>query len=79
MLATAYLLFIVTKGELPGLTAIGTYPDSASCREAATQITEILKSGGFDQAIVCITQQSLEDLAKSNDLGSRIPPPQPDE
>jgi hypothetical protein len=65
---TIYLLFIITKGDLPALTAIGTYQDSDSCRAAATQITETLKGGGFRDAVVCISQESLEALAKANDL-----------
>ena len=66
MAMIAYILFVVSAGEMPQLTALAAYADEASCVAARDAITSTLEGSTEPQPLQCISVDSLGALAEAN-------------
>jgi acetylglutamate kinase len=71
MIATAYLLFAISSGQLPVLTGLAAYESKEACEAAAATVTAALASDDSAEKIVCISADSLTELGKTNGLGNK--------
>ncbi|MEO6013498.1 MAG: hypothetical protein ABIQ30_07945 [Devosia sp.] len=71
MIATAYLLFAISGGQLPVLTALAAYESKEACETAAATIAATLANDENAGKIACISTESLNELGKANGLGNK--------
>lgn len=71
MLATAFLLFVISDSGMPALTltALAAYETEATCQAAVQTITAALGSGDKVQRVACISADSLRAFGQANHLG----------
>lgn len=66
MLATAYLLFMLSEAGLPILTGLAMYETEDTCMNAKATIEAVLGTGQNPQKLVCLSAASLKDIGKAN-------------
>ena len=64
--AIAYILFAVSSGAMPDMTALAAFDSREACSAAATQITAALSTGEDGKMMFCIASDSLDEMAKKN-------------
>ena len=68
MAAIAFLLYVVSAGSVPDLTALAAFDTKAACDAAAASVTAALSGGQEPKVALCLSSDSLDALAKSNGL-----------
>jgi len=71
MAAIVFILYVVSTGNLPDFTALAAYPSAAACKSAADAVNTALKSGEDAKTAICLTSESLGELAKENDVSGK--------
>ena len=66
MAAVAYILFVISTGNLPDMTALASYETADACKAAAATITAALASGSDGKLVACISTDSLSEMAQKN-------------
>ena len=65
-----FILYVVSTGaSLPDFTALAAFQSKEACQSAATDLTKALSSGQEQKTPVCISSDSLNDLASKNEIG----------
>jgi len=54
-----------------GLVTLAAYPSAAACKSAADAVNVALKSGEDAKTAICLTSESLSELAKENDVSGK--------
>ena len=67
--AMAFILFVVSSGGLPDLTALASFPSQETCQAAADKVNAALASGQDPRMALCFSADSLSALAKNNVSG----------
>ncbi|MEO9228305.1 MAG: hypothetical protein ABI216_05025 [Devosia sp.] len=66
--AMAFILFVVSSGNLPDFTALAAFETQAACDAAATSVNAALSSGQDTKHALCLTAESLTEMAKKNSI-----------
>jgi hypothetical protein len=69
MVATAYLLFALSAGNMPVLSALAAFPSEEACKKASAAVEAALSAGDEPQKVACISSASLQELGTVNGLG----------
>lgn len=64
--AVIYILFAVSGGDAPDLTALATYTSKDACAAAAETVNGALEKGEDGKHAMCLSAESLEAMAKAN-------------
>lgn len=62
----AFLLYAVSGTQIADLTALAAYQTHDTCQAALTQVQQAFQAGTNGVHLVCISTDSLEELAKKN-------------
>ena len=66
--AVVFILYVISTGNLPDFTALASYPTKAACDSAAQAVTTALSSGEYAKTALCLSSDSLNELASKNGL-----------
>ena len=66
--AMAFILYVVSSGGLPDLTALAAFPSQATCQAAADKVNAAVASGQDAKIALCFSADSLDELAKKNNV-----------
>ena len=69
--AVVFILYLVSSGNLPDFTAVAAFQTQAACQSAAADVSKAIGSGQYQKTPVCISSDSLNDLAKKNDVSKQ--------
>ena len=68
MAAIAFLLYVVSVGSAPDFTVLAAFETKAACDTAAAGVTEALSAGHYQKVAICLSSDSLDELAAKNGL-----------
>ena len=68
MAAIAFLLYVVSVGSAPDFTVLAAFETKAACDTAAAGVTEALSAGHDQKVAICLSSDSLDELAAKNGL-----------
>ena len=71
MAAIVFILYVVSTGNLPDFTALAAYPSAAACKSAAEEVNKALSAGQYAKTALCLSSDSLNELAKKNDVSAQ--------
>lgn len=63
-----FILYVVSGGNLPDLTALAAFGTEAACRSAADEVNKALASGQYAKTALCLSSDSLNELADKNKI-----------
>ena len=66
--ALVFILYVVSSGNLPDMTAMAAYQTKDACQVAAGKINDALASGEDAKTAICLNSDSLRDLASKNNV-----------
>jgi hypothetical protein len=72
MAAIVYILFVISTGNVPDFTALAVFQSEAACRDAAKQINSALSPGQYAKTALCLTSDSLNELADKNKVSEQV-------
>jgi hypothetical protein len=64
-----FILYAVSGGNLPDFTALAAFQSKAACVSAAADVTKALGSGQYAKMLVCLSSDSLNEIASKNEVG----------
>jgi hypothetical protein len=64
--AAIFILFAVSAGNSPDLTALAVYSSQEACQTAAKAVSQALETGEDGKHVMCISAESLEAMGKAN-------------
>ena len=65
-----FILYVVSGGaNLPDFTALAAFQSKEACQAAAEQVSKALSSGQDQKTPVCLSSDSLNELASKNQVG----------
>jgi hypothetical protein len=64
--AIVYLLFAISGGNAPDLSALASYPSQPACRAALETVGGALAEGDNGVHLLCIASDSLEELGQKS-------------
>ena len=69
--AVIFILYLVSGGNLPDFTAVAAFQTKEACTSAAAAVTKDLGSGEYQKTLVCLSSDSLNELAQKNDVSGK--------
>ncbi len=65
-----FILYVVSTGaSLPDFTGLTAFQSKAACQSAAADLSKALSSGQDQKTPVCLSSDSLNELASKNEIG----------
>jgi hypothetical protein len=70
--AIIFILYVVSNGSnLPDFTALASFQNQEACVAAAKQVNAALSSGQYPKAALCLSSDSLNELADRNKVSQQ--------
>lgn len=67
--AVVFILYLVSGGNLPDFTAVAAFQTKEACQSAAADVSKAIGSGEYAKTPICLSSDSLNELAQKNDVG----------
>ena len=69
--AVIYILFVVSTGNLPDFTALAAFQTEDACKAESNDVNKALSSGQYPKTALCLTSDSLNELADKNNVSGK--------
>ena len=69
--AVIYILYVVSTGNLPDLTALGAFQTKEACQSAAQAMNKDLGAGEYTKHVLCLNSDTLNEIASQNDISKQ--------
>lgn len=69
--AIIYILYVISTGNLPDLTALAAFTTPGACQSAAADVNKAIGAGEYKKTALCLTSDSLNELATKNNVSQQ--------